>query len=146
MAANDLATMRSQSDDVRRRVEALGRECRTYAMLTVVQGRTDAEAEALVAEYGRGIDGPAVAAMRESWGIPAEHALNWANGAGAEGAFQTAYVAGSAETVTSHNRHVLAETGLDGLMLIFPEYDQDMVLFGETVLPELRRLDALDAR
>ncbi|WP_228765157.1 LLM class flavin-dependent oxidoreductase [Aeromicrobium sp. S22] len=145
MAANDLETMKAQSDDVKARSAALGRECRTYAMLTVVQGDTDAEAEALVAEYGRGIDRPAIALMRQSWGIPAEHALNWANGAGAEGAFQTAYVAGAADTIVDHIRHVVGETGLDGLMLIFPEFDRDMVLFGETVLPELRRLDALDA-
>lgn len=145
MAANDLPTMRAQSDDVKARAQALGRTCKTYAMLTVVQAETDAEAEALVAEYGRGIDRPAVAKMRESWGIPPETALNWANGAGAEGAFQTAYVAGSAETITAHIRELMAGTGLDGLMLIFPEFDKDMLLFGETVLPELRRLDAADA-
>lgn len=140
MAANDLATMRAQSDDVRARATELGRECRTYAMLTVVQGETDAAAEELVAEYGRGIDRPAIALMRESWGIPADVALNWANEAGAEAAFQTAYVAGAADTIVAHVEHLLAESGLDGLMLIFPEFDQDMVLFGETVLPQLRRL------
>ena len=35
----------------------------------------------------------------------------------------------------------MREADLDGLMLIFPEYDADMLLFGETVLPALRAHD-----
>lgn len=39
----------------------------------------------------------------------------------------------------------MREAELDGLMLIFPEYDEDMVLFGETVLPALRARDEVAA-
>lgn len=142
LAADSLEEMRELSRDVHGRAAANGRTCKTYSMLTVVQGATDAEAEQKVATWGAGVDREALALMRASWGVPAEQARAWAAGAVGEAAFQTAYVAGAAETVTEHIRYIVDEGELDGLMLIFPEYDQDMVLFGETVLPALRALDA----
>jgi len=68
-----------------------------------------------------------------------------AEGADGEAAFQSAYVAGSARTVTEHIEYIVREADLDGLMLIFPEYDEDMLLFGETVLPALRARDEVAA-
>jgi pyrimidine oxygenase len=111
-------------------------------MLTVVQGETDAAAQRKVREWGVGVDREALASMRSSWGVPAAQARAWADGAVGEDAFQTAYVAGAADTVTEHIEYIVDQGELDGLMLIFPEYDQDMVLFGETVLPALRQHDA----
>lgn len=146
LAADSLDEMRELSRDVHDRAAAEGRECRTYSMLTVVQGETDAAAQRKVREWGAGVDRQALASMRASWGVPAEQARAWADGAAGEDAFQTAYVAGSAETVTEHIEYIVDRGELDGLMLIFPEYDQDMVLFGETVLPALRQHDAAVVR
>jgi pyrimidine oxygenase len=142
LAADSLDEMRDLSRDVHDRAAAAGRQCRTYSMLTVVQDDTDAAAQRKVREWGAGVDREALAAMRASWGVPAEQARAWADGAAGEDAFQTAYVAGSAETVTEHIEYIVDRGELDGLMLIFPEYDQDMVRFGETVLPALRQHDA----
>ncbi len=138
--------MRDLSRDVHDRAAAEGRECRTYSMLTVVQDDTDAAAQQKVRAWGAGVDREALASMRASWGVPAEQARAWADGAAGEDAFQTAYVAGSAETVTEHIEYIVDRGELDGLMLIFPEYDQDMVRFGETVLPALREHDAAVVR
>ncbi len=115
-------------------------------MLTVVQDETDAGAQQKVREWGAGVDREALASMRASWGIPEQQARAWADGAVGEDAFQTPYVAGSAETVTDHIESIVDHCELDGLMLIFPEYDQDMLLFGETVLPALRQHDAAVVR
>lgn len=141
LASDSLDEMRELSDDVHARAAALGRRCRTYSMLMVVQDDTDEAAAAKVAQWGAGLDREALALMRASWGIAEEQARAWAADAVGEAAFQTPYVAGSAQTVTEHIRYIVAEAHLDGLMLIFPEYDHDMVLFGETVLPGLRAID-----
>lgn len=146
LAADSLDEMRDLSRDVHDRAADEGRVCRTYSMLTVVQDETDETAQRKVREWGAGVDREALASMRASWGVPAEQARAWADGAAGEDAFQTAYVAGSAETVTEHIEYIVDRGELDGLMLIFPEYDQDMVRFGETVLPAIRQHDAAVVR
>lgn len=145
LAGDSLEEMKELSRDVHERAAANGRVCKTYSMLTVVQDETDALAEQKVAEWGAGVDREALALKRAWWGVPETQARAWASDAAGEAAFQTAYVAGSAQTVTEHIEYIVGEADLDGLMLIFPEYDQDMVLFGETVLPALRKHDAAAA-
>ncbi|WP_083751813.1 LLM class flavin-dependent oxidoreductase [Saccharothrix sp. ALI-22-I] len=145
LSAETLEDMRSYSRDVHERAAKLGRTVKTYSMLTVVQAETDAEAKENVRRWGEGVDREALAAMQASWGIPATQARAWAEGATGEAAFQTPYVSGCAETVIEHITTIVREAELDGLMLIFPEYDQDMLLFGETVLPALRAIDEASA-
>jgi pyrimidine oxygenase len=142
LAAESLDEMRMLSADVHARAAAHGRVCRTYSMLTVVQDETDALAARKVGAWGAGLDREALARMRRTWGVPEDQARAWAEGTEGEAAFQTAYVAGSADTVTEHIEYIVREAELDGLMLIFPEYDEDLLLFGETVLPALRAHDA----
>jgi pyrimidine oxygenase len=141
LAADSLDEMRMLSADVHERAKANGRVCKTYSMLTVVQDETDELAGDKVRAWGEGVDRDALALMRRSWGVPEDQARAWAAGAVGEAAFQTAYVAGSARTIIKHIRHIVREADLDGLMLIFPEYDQDMLTFGETVLPALHADD-----
>ncbi|WP_333766829.1 LLM class flavin-dependent oxidoreductase [Streptomyces sp. IBSBF 2435] len=141
LAAESLDEMRTLSADVHARAKANGRVCKTYSMLTVVQDTTDELAARKVKAWGEGVDREALALMRRTWGVPEDQARAWAAGATGEAAFQTAYVAGSARTVTEHIEYIVREADLDGLMLIFPEYDEDMLLFGETVLPALRAHD-----
>ncbi|AXH34200.1 LLM class flavin-dependent oxidoreductase [Humibacter sp. BT305] len=145
LGADTLEDMRASSQDVHERGAAAGRTVRTYSMLTVVLGETDAEAARRAEEYGHGLDRVALANMRRSWGMPEERALAWAEGADGEQAFQTVYVTGSPERVADHIATVVETADLDGLMLIFPDYLADMPLFGEAVLPALRRLDGVTA-
>lgn len=142
LSGDTLEEMTQLSADVHARAAKHGRVCKTYSMLTVVQAETDELAAEKVAQWGAGLDREALALMQASWGVPEAQAKAWAAGAIGEAAFQTPYVAGSAQTVTEHIEYIVGEADLDGLMLIFPEYDQDMVLFGETVLPALRAHDA----
>ena len=142
LAGDTMEEMRDLSRDVHERAAANGRVCKTYSMLTVVQDETEEAAQRKVEQWGAGLDREALELMRASWGIPAEQARAWAAGAVGEAAFQTPYVAGTAETLIEHITYIVGEAELDGLMLIFPEYDKDMLLFGETVLPALRAHDA----
>ncbi|MHA7987424.1 LLM class flavin-dependent oxidoreductase [Rathayibacter sp. CAU 1779] len=146
LAGDTLEEMRELSSDVHERAASYGRSCKTYSMLTVVQADTDALAEQRVVEWGAGVDREALALMRASWGVPEDQARAWAAGAVGEAAFQTPYVAGSAETVLDHIEYIVREADLDGLMLIFPEYDDDILEFGRTVLPVLREHDLAGVR
>lgn len=146
LAADTLEEMRDLSKDVHDRAQTFGRSCKTYSMLTIVQSETDALAEKKVKLWGEGLDREALALMRASWGIPEEQARAWADGAVGEAAFQTPYVAGSAQTVLDHIEYIVEEADLDGLMLIFPEYDDDILEFGRSVLPRLREHDLAGVR
>jgi pyrimidine oxygenase len=144
LASDSLEEMRDLSRDVHARAAAYGRICKTYSLLTIVQDQTDELAQRKVKKWGEGVDREALALMRASWGVPEEQARAWAAGAVGEACFQTPYVAGAADTLVEHITYIVREAELDGLMLTFPEYDQDLVLFGETVLPALRAHDAAE--
>ncbi|GAB3601362.1 LLM class flavin-dependent oxidoreductase [Microbacterium tumbae] len=144
LGSESLEDMRDLSRDVHDRAAALGRSVRTYSMLTIVQDETDAAAEARALRYGDGLDREALGNMRRSWGWDAQRALSWAQGAKGEEAFQTPYVTGTADTVAERILAVLETAELDGLMLIFPDYLEDMPAFGEGVLPVLRAHEAAE--
>ncbi|WP_300678773.1 LLM class flavin-dependent oxidoreductase [Nocardioides sp.] len=138
LGADSFEEMADKSRRVHARAAELGRTCKTYAMLTVVQGETDAAAQARVSAYGEGLDREALLNMSLAWGIPEDWARSWVEDATGEKAFQVPYVAGAADTVAAEIRRLVAAADLDGLMLIFPDYLSDLPLFGRTVLPQLR--------
>ncbi len=138
LSADNLAQMGEFSRFVHDKSAEYGRSCKTYSMLTVVLDETDDAAAAKAARYSEGLDRTALINMRTSWGIPADTARAWADGATGTEAFQTPYVTGSVDTVVSHIQQIVTEAELDGLMLIFPDYHADLLPFGETVLPALR--------
>lgn len=141
LGSDSLEQMAEFSRDVHARAEAKGRSTKTYSMLTIVLADTDEAAEAKAAHYGSGLDREALSNMRRSWGWDADRALSWAEDAQGEEAFQTPYVVGSAATIIDRIRNVVTTAELDGLMLIFPDYVNDMPLFAESVLPALRAAD-----
>lgn len=138
LTADDLPGLRAASDDVKSRAIAEGRSIKTYSMLTVVLDETDAKAEARRKEYGRGADVEAIVNMKTSWGLPLDRALSMTAENPEDEAFQTAVVSGSPETVTERISELVDVTGVDGLMVIFPDYHADLPVFGEAVMPALR--------
>lgn len=138
LTADDLPGLRAASDDVKARAAAQGRSIKTYSMLTVVLDETDAKAQARRKEYGRGADVEAIVNMKTSWGLPLDRALSMTAENPEDEAFQTAVVDGSPETVTERITELVEETGVDGLMVIFPDYHADLPVFGEAVMPALR--------
>jgi pyrimidine oxygenase len=141
LSADNLDQMRDYSRYVHDKAAGYGRTVKTYSMLTVVLDETDAAATARAARYAEGLDKAALICMRTSWGVPADTARAWAEGATGAEAFQTAYVTGGPETVTDHIQQIMSTAELDGLMLIFPDYHADLLPFGEAVLPMLRVAD-----
>lgn len=142
LGSESLEDMAELSRDVHERAAARGRTVRTYSMLTIVLSDSDAAAEARAERFAAGLDREALANMRRSWGWDAQRALSWAEGATGKEAFQTPYVTGSPETIVERVLTVVERAELDGLMLIFPDYLEDMRAFGDAVLPALRAQDA----
>lgn len=133
------ATTEDRRDASRRAkamAQGLGKSIKTYAMCTVIHADTDAAAHALAQTYADGIDLDAVRTMLRSWGAPADK-LDAA--ARQQGAFMTETVIGAPATCGDSIGAFVEACELDGLMLIFPDYVAGLTMFGEAILPGLRR-------
>ncbi len=131
-----------------RRAKEIGREygkdIKTFCMMTIVPGATDAEAEERVALYRSGADAGAIATMQASYG-PKPDGKESALAARARDAFMTSVIAGSPATIIDRIGAMLDTAELDGMMLIFPDYIADLKIFGEEILPALRERDRVEA-
>jgi pyrimidine oxygenase len=117
-----------------------GGAIRTYSMMTVVFGETDAEAEATAAHYRAGLDEESLRGMMRAYGfLDAEIGKENAFVEKSRSGFMTPHVLGTPETVIERLSEIFEKTSLDGLMLIFPDYLTGLPLFGEKVLPVLRQ-------
>jgi pyrimidine oxygenase len=127
---------RAASRRAKTMAQGLGKSIRTYAMCTVIHGETDAAAQALAQRYADGVDLDAVRSMLRSWGAPADKLDEAAR---KQGAFMTETVIGSPATCGEKIEAFVTDCELDGLMMIFPDYAAGLTMFGEAILPGLRR-------
>lgn len=115
------------------------RTIRTYSMMTVVFGKTDAEAKATAAHYRAGLDEGALRGMMRAYGfLDAEIGKENAFVQKSRSTFMTPHVLGTPATVVEQLTELFAISGTDGLMLIFPDYHSGIPIFGSEVLPALR--------
>ncbi len=116
-----------------------GNALRTYAMMNLVIGDTDAAAQAEADTYRAGFDEGAFRGMQRAYGmIDSEIGKENSFTANARSGFMSARIIGSAETVADRLVEQLDQCQLDGMMLIFPDYLRGIPLFAERVLPRLR--------
>jgi pyrimidine oxygenase len=113
----------------------LGRNVRTYAMCTIIHAGSDEAAQALARRYAEGADMGAILAMLASWGVPADKLRATAE---KQGPFMTETVIGSPASCREKVEAFVTECELDGLMLIFPDYEEGLAMFGGEILPKLR--------
>jgi pyrimidine oxygenase len=116
-----------------------GKAIRTFAMYTVVPDATDREAEARVERFAAGVDHAAVEGLAASYALKPDGRENSMVTRARRDGFMTSYLAGSAETVRQKIVHTMEMAELDGMMLIFPDYVEDLRFFGENILPAVRR-------
>lgn len=130
------AASRAAKDDA----NEIGRTIRTYSMMTILFGETDAAAEAEAARYRAGLDEGALRGMMRAYGfLDAEIGKENMFVQKARSTFMTPHVLGTPETVIDRLSAIFEQTSLDGLMLIFPDYLTGLPIFGEQVLPVLRK-------
>lgn len=139
IGGRDDAEMRAISQRAKEKAKAAGRRLRTYAMAIIVQGETDAEAEATMNVFREGFDAEGFRNMLRAYGvIDAEIGKENAMTARARTGFMAPHIAGSAETIVKRIEQVIDDTDLDGLMLIFPDYEHGLKKLSKDVLPALR--------
>ncbi|PVM84895.1 LLM class flavin-dependent oxidoreductase [Caulobacter endophyticus] len=135
IGGEDETALRDASRRAKARAAELGKAIRTYAMCTIVHAATDAEAQGLADRYRDGVDMGAVTTMLSNWGVPPERL---AETAARQGAFMTRTVIGAPVTCGAQIRDLVETCELDGLMLIFPDYETGLSMFGAEILPGLR--------
>jgi pyrimidine oxygenase len=77
--------------------------------------------------------------MRASYGLKPDGRETSLVARSRRNGFMTSYLAGSADTIQQKIVHTITTAELDGMMLIFPDYVEDLKFFGENVLPGVRR-------
>lgn len=117
-----------------------GRYMRTYSMMAVVFGDTDAEAQATADHFRAGLDEQALQGMLRAYGFFDTEQGGKENAfvQKARSTFMAPYVLGTPDTVTDKLTELFEVSGTDGLMLIFPDYLTGIPMFGQEVLPKLR--------
>ncbi|PTQ11893.1 LLM class flavin-dependent oxidoreductase [Sphingomonas oleivorans] len=117
----------------------LGRTVRTYSMMTVVFGETDAAAQATAEHFRAGLDEEALKGMMRAYGfLDSEIGKENAFVAKSRSTFMAPHVLGTPATVVEQLGELFEVSGIDGLMLIFPDYIAGLPIFGQEVLPALR--------
>lgn len=130
----DLAAVSKRAKDM---AAERNKTIKTYAMFTIVPGATDEEAEQRIKTYQEGADFGAIKGMLRSYGLEPDGREN-SMVHRAKSAFMTETIAGSVDTITSRIREIIEVTKIDGMMLTFPDYVEDLTIFGRDVLTQLR--------
>jgi pyrimidine oxygenase len=131
--------MAQVSTDMKAMARKAGRSIKTYTMLNLVIGETEAAAQAEAALYRDGFDWEACKGMMRAYGfLDSEIGKENAFVAKARSGFMSAHLIGSAEGITRQLIDLLDKTQLDGMMLIFPDYLKGMPVFAREVLPHIR--------
>lgn len=136
----DNEELAKNSKAAKARALALGRTIKTYTMMTLVIGETDAEAEAEAARYRAGLDEGALRGMLRAYGFhDSEMGAENPFVASARSSFMTSRLIGSPETITKEALALFEQTELDGLMVVFPDYLKSMPVFSAEIAPKIRQ-------
>jgi pyrimidine oxygenase len=133
---DDLARV---SRDAKATARVAGRPIKTYTMLNLVIGETDEAAQAEADHYRDGFDFEACKGMMRAYGfLDSEIGKENAFVQNARSSFMSNKLIGSAETISSELIDMFDKSGLDGIMLIFPEYLRGLEIFAREILPKIR--------
>lgn len=124
-----------------------GRKVGTLPLYAIVSGRTDAEAQDKADRILAAADTSAIANIMGSAahdtnaGGSATHLMEALSMPAAEG--NMAYMsfpllAGTPETIASKINDLAAETGMDGIMLSWPDFEDGVREFGEKIAPKIK--------
>lgn len=135
----DDAELATISRTVKRMAREAGRSIKTYTMMTLVIGDTDADAQAQADHFRAGFDEEACRGMMRAYGfLDAEIGRENAFVQSARSSFMSARIIGSPDSVSRRMEELLEGCDLDGMMLIFPDYIAAMPVFARDIMPRLR--------
>jgi pyrimidine oxygenase len=140
VGGRDDAELAQTSRLAKQMAQEAGRSIRTYAMMTLVIGRSDADAQAAAESYRAGFDEGAFRGMLRAYGfLDSEIGKENSFVASARSGFMAARTVGASDTIAQRLIDMIGSCDLDGLMLIFPEYLGGMRAFAADILPRLRQ-------
>jgi pyrimidine oxygenase len=127
------------SNTVKAMAAESGRSIKTYTMMNLVIGETDAAAQAQADHFRAGFDMEACKGMMRAYGfLDAEIGKENSFVAKARSSFMSAHIIGSADTVAKRLIALIDYCALDGIMLIFPDYLKSMPIFAREIMPQIR--------
>jgi pyrimidine oxygenase len=130
---------------VSRRAKAMAAErnktVKTYAMFTILPDQEGMTAEERHRLYQEGADIGAIEGLMRSYGLEPDGKEN-SMVARSKNVFMTETIAGDADSIVERIKLIIETADLDGMMLTFPDYIEDLRFFGEQVLPKLRGVSA----
>lgn len=137
IGGRDLEELAAVSLRAKEMAAEMNKTIKTYAMFTIIPGATDEEAEAKMKHYQEGADIGAVKGMLRSYGLEPDGREN-SMVHRAKSSFMTETISGSVETIQAKIQEILEVTKIDGMMLTFPDYVEDLTIFARDILPPLR--------
>lgn len=137
IGGRDLEELAAVSRRAKEMAQQRNKTIKTYAMFSIVPAETDELAEERIKQYQAGADIGAIKGMLRSYGLEPDGREN-SMVARAKSAFMTETISGSLDTIVARIRFIIEVTGIDGMMLTFPDYIEDLQYFGARVLPALR--------
>jgi pyrimidine oxygenase len=139
LSGRDNEDLARTSRAAKAKARAFGRTIRTYTMMTLVIGATDAAAQAQADAFREGLDEGALKGMMRAYGfLDSEIGQENAFVASARSGFMTPRLIGSPGSVADKAIALMEQAELDGLMLIFPDYIEGIQVFADQVLPKVR--------
>ena len=122
------------------KASALGRTLKTYTMMTLVIGETDAAAQAEAQHFRDGLDEGALRGMLRAYGFhDSEMGAENPFVASARSSFMTSRLIGSPDTIAREAVALFEQTELDGLMVVFPDYLKSMPIYSSEIAPKIRK-------
>jgi pyrimidine oxygenase len=135
----DDAELAQVSTDMKAMARDSGRSIKTYTMLNLVIGETEAAAEAEADFYRAGFDMEACKGMMRAYGfLDAEIGKENSFVQKARSSFMSAHLVGTSDTIAKRLIEMIERCDLDGVMLIFPEYLKSLSIFAREILPQIR--------
>ncbi|XID91076.1 LLM class flavin-dependent oxidoreductase [Paenibacillaceae bacterium WGS1546] len=110
---------------------------KTYAMFTIIPDQPGMPAEERKRIYQEGADVKAIQGILRSYGLEPDGREN-SMVARSRNVFMTETISGDADEIVQRIRSIIETASLDGMMLTFPDYIEDLRFFGERVLTKLR--------
>lgn len=131
---DELAAVSRRAKDIAAEV---GNPLKTFAMYCIVPGASDEEAQARARTYIDGVDVDAVRGMMASYGHLEDGREN-SMVARSHQAFMCSRFVGSSASIVRQMVATIRHARLDGMMLVFPDFEADLKLFGAEILPLVR--------
>lgn len=142
VGGKDLEDLARVSNRAKTMAEERNKTIKTYTMVTIIPDQPDMSADERIKLYQEGADVGAIQGLMRSYGLEPDGTEN-SMVARARNVFQNEILSGSADQIAARVKEIVETANLDGMMLTFPDYVEDLKFFGEKVLPRFQEVSTV---